>query len=182
MGAIQVSIIARFIPPATLVFKRTVATILIIVTIVSAELHAIRICHCIFSLPHTSTNSQSVLILWSSHRKGLVGPGHGGSILEFHIDPQLMGLSGCQAVDVTQSQPELFRQVSKSVFIVCPVSSEVFSASRNSFLNDNPPTTISTHVTVDKLLARTMECTSATNITNFISTILFGRIELTNLL
>ena len=179
--AIQVSLIATVVPPASLINIGTNTTIPVIIIIKSAELHSIGEDHSIPSLPRPSTNGQSILVLWSSHIEGLVGPGLGRPSLSPHIDPQLQVISGSEAVDVLQTQPELTRETAKPIFIVLPISGKDFGPSRKSSLDDYPSSSISLQVTRHILFGWSVECAGATDITDFENSILLRRHKVTNL-
>ena len=60
-------------------------------------------------------------------------------------------------MDVPQPVPKLSLQVPETVFVVLPVACEVGSAIGEPSLNDQPTTTICTHIAVGQLTSDT-EC------------------------
>ena len=92
-----------------------------------------------------------VVARWSSDFYSRVRPAESHTISGFHIDSHFRLYVIGEAVDVPQPVPELSVQVPEAILIVMPVAGEVGVAIGEPSLNDQPATTICTHVTVGQL-------------------------------
>ena len=67
----------------------------VVVIIVSRELTIAVACHCVPSIPHSSSNSESVLILGYSYSEGLIGEIlYRPIVFHHHIDSRRMSING----------------------------------------------------------------------------------------
>ena len=171
MWTIQISIEAPLIPPSSLVHCCTVSTILVIVTIKCAEVHAFVVSHGIiwpWWCPCSLSNVETVLLVRSVHTKLLVHQREFVPLLILQVYSQFHTLSSCQAVYVPQTIPEFRVKITKSFFIIFPSSEEVNCPIRDSTLDHYPPSLVCLHVTSDLCFTRISKRVDSTNICDLV--------------
>ena len=150
VSTIKIGIITAVIPPPSFVWHCTVIGPLVIVYIIRSKLVAIMMSHSIKHVvlcPTSCSQCECVVSTWPTNLYRLVCPVEGHSVSGLHVNPQLHLPVAGETVDVPQPVPELSLQVPEAILIVLPVASEVCLAIGEPSLNDQPPTTICTHIT-----------------------------------
>ena len=77
----------------------------------------------------------------------MVRPGDIGTISGLHVDAKFHLCLGSQAVDASETKPELAIQISEPIFVSLPVLGEVCGDTIDPSLDNYPTTTIGVHVT-----------------------------------